>query len=78
MLSRESKYVFVVDDRANKPEVKKAVEKVYDVHVNDVNILRFAGKARRYGRATGRTRSWKKAIVSLREGEKIEGLIDNI
>lgn len=78
MLSRMGKYVFVVDTRANKPEVKKAVEKVYDVHVADVNILTFSGKARRYGRAVGRTRGWKKAIVSLRSGEKIEGLIDNI
>jgi large subunit ribosomal protein L23 len=78
MLSHQGKYVFVVHNKANKPEVKKAVEKVYDVHVSDVNILNFSGKMRRYGRATGRTRSWKKAVVSLRAGEKIEGLIDNI
>lgn len=77
-LSHNSKYVFVVHQEANKPEIKRAVEKVYDVHVTDVNILRVSGKARRYGRTNGRTKAWKKAIVSLRMGEKIEGLTDVI
>lgn len=78
MLSGLGKYVFVVHPAANKPEIKTAVEKVYDVHVTGVNVSKFSGKLRRYGRTTGRTRAWKKAIVSLRQGEKIEGLIDNV
>ncbi|MDP2933702.1 MAG: 50S ribosomal protein L23 [bacterium] len=73
-LSNKGKYVFIVDPAANKPEIKKAVEKVYDVHVTDVNVLRVSGKKRRYGRAVGQTRSWKKAVVTLKSGEKIEGI----
>lgn len=74
LLSNKGKYVFIVDPSANKTEIKKAVEKVYDVHVTDVNVLRVAGKKRRYGRSVGQTRSWKKAVVTLLAGEKIEGI----
>lgn len=78
MLAAAGKYVFVVHSSANKPQIKTAVEKVYDVHVVKVNLSRVFGKLRRYGRSVGRTKSWKKAIVSLRSGEQIEGLIDAI
>ncbi|MBI4054433.1 MAG: 50S ribosomal protein L23 [Candidatus Doudnabacteria bacterium] len=78
MLTGARKYVFVVANSANKPEVKKAVEKVYDVKVEKVNIVNLSGKARRYGRSTGRTRSRKKAIVTLRTGQKIEGFGQSI
>lgn len=74
LLAGKGKYVFRVATQTNKPEVKKAVEKVYDVHVESVNIQRVSGKQRRYGRSAGRTKSWKKAVVTLKSGEKIEGI----
>lgn len=77
-LARSGKYVFMVHPDANKSEVKKAVEKVYDVAVTGVNMVNLSGKARRYGRLVGRTVAKKKAIVTLRAGQKIEGLIDVI
>ncbi len=78
MLAQRGKYVFRVHPLAVKPEIKRAVEKVYDVHVTDVNIVRVKGKDRRYGKATGRTADWKKAIVTLRSGERIEGISETV
>jgi large subunit ribosomal protein L23 len=78
MLAGKNKYVFRVHPDANKPEVKKAVEKVYDVHVRQVNIINVSGKSRRYGRAVGRTKSWKKAIVTVAAGERIEGVTETV
>ncbi len=64
---------FEVDSRANKIEVKKAVEAQFkDVKVEDVRILRGHGKVRRQGRWVGRRSDWKKAYVRLKEGSKIE------
>lgn len=77
-LSKAGKYVFQVHPDANKPEVRKAVEKVYDVHVRKVNMVSVLGKKRRYGRAVGRTNFWKKAIVTVAAGERIEGLIETV
>jgi len=76
--SSTGRYVFVVDRRANKIEVKKAVEAVYDVHVVSVNMLNVRGKSRRSGRTTGRTSNWKKAIVTLKTGETISGLAEGV
>ncbi|HEX9503885.1 MAG TPA: 50S ribosomal protein L23 [Patescibacteria group bacterium] len=70
------RYVFKVSKDANKIEVKKAVEKVYDVHVAKVNMVNVPGKKRRQGRVTGRTQDWKKAIVFLKTGERIAGLAE--
>jgi len=78
LLSTTGRYVFRVSKKANKLEVKKAIEKVYDVHVTDVNIVNTQGKARRQGIVAGRTSDWKKAIVTLRDGEKISGLAEGI
>lgn len=78
VLSSTGRYVFVVDKKANKIEVKKAVEAVYDVHVANVNIVNTKGKVRRYGRSVGKTSSWKKAIVTLKQGEKISGLAEGV
>jgi large subunit ribosomal protein L23 len=78
MLSSIGRYVFVVDKSANKIEIKKAVESVYDVHVTGVNILNTKGKFRTYGKTSGRTSDWKKAVVTLKEGEKISGLSEVI
>lgn len=77
-LSTAGRYVFKVARNANKIEVKKAVEKVYDVHVTDVNIVNTKGKNRRYGRKIGRTSDWKKAVVTLKAGEKISGLTEGV
>ncbi|HYE22081.1 MAG TPA: 50S ribosomal protein L23 [Verrucomicrobiae bacterium] len=74
----QGSYVFKVARDANKIEVKKAIESVYDVHVNRVNIISVKGKHRRIGRSVGRTSDWKKAIVTLRPGEKISGLAEGI
>ena len=64
---------FEVDPRANKIEVKKAVEAQFkDVKVEDVRILRGHGKVRRQGKFMGRRSDWKKAYVRLQEGSKIE------
>lgn len=63
---------FVVDIRANKLQIKKAVEQVFDVHVTSVRTLRMRGKRRRLGRYQGQRPDWKKAIVTLREGDRIE------
>jgi large subunit ribosomal protein L23 len=69
----ENIVAFEVDPRANKIEVKKAVEAQFkDVKVEDVRILRGHGKVRRQGRWVGRRSDWKKAYVRLQEGSKIE------
>jgi large subunit ribosomal protein L23 len=69
----ENIVAFEVDPRANKIEVKKAVEAQFkDVKVEDVRILRGHGKVRRQGKFMGRRSDWKKAYVRLREGSKIE------
>jgi large subunit ribosomal protein L23 len=78
ILSADGRYVFKVSGDANKIEVKKAVEKVYDVHVVSVNIVNTQGKVRRYGRSYGKTSDWKKAIVTLKKGEKIQGLAEGV
>lgn len=66
----QNKYTFVVDRKANKIEIKKAVEELFDVKVERVNIVNYMGKMRRMGRNIGRKASWKKAFVKLAEGSK--------
>lgn len=66
------KYTFEVDHRANKIQIRKAVEEIFKVRVRKVNTMNFKGKRRAFGRNIGQTSDWKKAIVTLREGEKIE------
>ncbi len=66
------KVMFRVDRRANKQEIKEAVESLFNVHVERVNTLNFEGKTRRLGKRTGKRQDWKKAIVTLKEGESIE------
>jgi large subunit ribosomal protein L23 len=63
---------FEVDRRANKIEIKKAVERIFKVQVVDVRTQNYQGKIKRLGRHTGRRRHWKKAIVTLKPGQKIE------
>lgn len=72
MLRAEDKYVFEVDKRASKPEIKAAVENVFNVQVESVNTMIVKGKKKRVGRSVGYRPDWKKAIVKLAEGQSIE------
>jgi large subunit ribosomal protein L23 len=67
-----NKYAFVIDRSMNKIEVKKAIRSIYHVEPIDVNILNVSGKQVRYGKTSGATKDWKKAIVTLKSGDKIE------
>lgn len=75
-LNESGKYGFVVDETANKVEIKKAVEEMYGVTVEDVNTMRYQGKMKsRYTKAriiSGRKNSFKKAIVTVAEGDVID------
>ncbi len=67
-----NKYVFEVDPRANKIEIGQAIEKLFKVKVLDVNVMNIEGKSKRTGRILGRRKSWKKAVVTLAPGSRIE------
>lgn len=67
-----NKVAFVVDRSANKIEVRKAVEKMFDVKVTDVSTMVVRGKPKRVGRSMGRRQNWKKAIVSLEPGTDLD------
>jgi len=71
-LQAEGKYAFEVAGQANKPQIKQAVEKAYKVKVTAVNVMNVAGKRRRLGSRQLPARSWKKAVVTLKPGDKIE------
>jgi len=68
----ENKYIFWVSTPANKVQIRKAVEEIYKVHVNSVNTMRVKGKPKRVRLQQGHTSSWKKAIVTLKQGDSIE------
>ena len=67
-----NKYAFEVDSRANKVQVKTAVEESFSVKVTEVNMLTVRGKRKRFGRRLVQRPSWKKALVSLQAGDKIQ------
>lgn len=71
-----NRYGFIVDNKANKIEIKKAVQDLYGVTVTDVNTMRYAGKSKsrftKAGLLVGKTNSFKKAIVTLQSGDKID------
>ncbi|KRT71008.1 MAG: 50S ribosomal protein L23 [candidate division NC10 bacterium CSP1-5] len=71
-LKEQNKYCFEVDRRANKIEVKRAVEALFNVKVAAVHTVAMRGRVKRLGRFAGRTPDWKKAIVTLKEGHSIE------
>jgi|SRR3989344_440634 len=66
------KYVFAVASDMNKVEVKKAIRTIYGVEPLAVNISNVRGRVVRFGRAWGRTKAWKKAVITLKPGDKIE------
>lgn len=68
----QNRYSFEVDRRANKLEIKEAVEKAFNVQVVAVNVMNVAGKQRRLGRQVGRTPGWRKAVVTLAPGQRIQ------
>jgi len=65
-----STYTFVGDERANKTQIKQAVEEIFKVKVKSVNTMRMLGKVRRMGVHSGRRPNWKKAMVTLEEGQR--------
>ncbi len=67
-----NQYIFEVAPAANKIEIKKAVNNLYNVDVAKVRIITMPGKKIRYGRTQGQTSGWKKAIVTLKPGQKLE------
>lgn len=72
-LASINKYIFNVRRGANKVEVKKAIERAYKVSVVKVNVINTEGKIKNSGRFSGKTSDFKKAIVTLKKGDKIEG-----
>ena len=71
-LASENVYVFKVDKKANKTQIKQAIESKFGVKVENVNTVNTQSKKRRVGKYTGYTSSYKKAYVKLKEGSKIE------
>lgn len=71
-LQEKGKYVFEVSTRANKVQIKEAVEDAFNVGVVSVNIINVQGKRKRFGGRLAKGKDWKKAIVALKPGDKIE------
>lgn len=71
-LMEQGKYTFKVAKTANKFEIKKAVNEIFKVDVVNISTMNVKGKKKRMGRSEGMTPSWKKAIVTLKEGQQIE------
>lgn len=72
ILTGADKYVFEVDTRANKTQIKEAVQLAFSVRVTDVNTMMMKGKPKRFGRKVVNRPDWKKAVVTLVPGDKIE------
>jgi large subunit ribosomal protein L23 len=72
LLQAQNKYAFEIADGANKPMIKQAVEKGFKVKVTGVNVVTMRGKTKRVGRRQVHSNPWKKAIVTLQAGDKIE------
>jgi large subunit ribosomal protein L23 len=77
-ISNEKKYIFKVNKRSNKNEIKKAIEKIFDVEVEGVRIMNVKSKPKRRGVFSGRTSTWKKAIVTLKPSFSIKELDDMV
>jgi large subunit ribosomal protein L23 len=77
ILAGHNQYVFEVARDANKMQIKQAVELAFSVHVKAVNVMNVRGRVRRFGHGPAAGPSWKKAIVTLSEGHKID-LIEGV
>lgn len=73
-LTKENQYVFKVFPNANKTEIKKEIEELYKVNVLKVNIANFPSKTRRLGKIKGQKKGYKKIIVKIKAGQKIEAM----
>jgi large subunit ribosomal protein L23 len=71
-MMEEGKYTFRVAKGANKFEIKNAIQDIFKVNVVNVSTMNVRGKLKRMGRSEGKTASWKKAIVTLKDGQQIE------
>ena len=71
-LMADGKYTFRVDERAQKTQIARAVEEIFEVRVKAVRTAKVRSKPKRRGLNSGRTRSWKKAVVQLAPGDRIE------
>jgi large subunit ribosomal protein L23 len=71
-LKEQNKVVFEVAPQANKIQIREAIEALFSVKVTEVNTLIQRGKVKRMGRELGKRRNWKKAVVTLREGDDIQ------
>lgn len=71
-MAEQGKYLFRVRRDSNKMEIKKAVQDIFKVKVREVNTMNVRGKMKRLRHRAGMTSAWKKAIVTLKKGEKIE------
>jgi len=69
---KDNQLTFEVDRKANRVEIRYAVEKIFDVRVIKVRTIQMKGKVKRMGRTLGKRRDWKKAIVTMAAGENIE------
>jgi large subunit ribosomal protein L23 len=72
--ANNSQYTFEVTRKANKSEIKKSVERLFKTKVTAVRVMNYGGKPKRMGIFPGKRSDWKKAIVTLKKGEKIESL----
>jgi large subunit ribosomal protein L23 len=68
----QNQYSFMVDKRANKIEIKEAVERLFKVKVTEVRTTMIRGKVKKLGRRFGKRPDWKKAIVTVKEGDRID------
>jgi len=68
---QQNQYGFIVDRRANKVEIKRAIEQKFDVEIASIRTMNVMGKMKTLGRFTGRRSNWKKAMITLKKGHKI-------
>lgn len=77
MMAEESRQVvFKVSVDASKPQIRRAIEKLFSVEVESVQVMRQKGKKKNFGRVSGRRKDWKKAYVRLKEGQDLDFLAD--
>ncbi|WP_026389248.1 50S ribosomal protein L23 [[Acholeplasma] multilocale] len=69
-------YTFLVDRRANKVQIKKTFEEIFEVKVESVRTMNYSGKDKRMGKFVGKTNQYKKAIITLKDGESLDVLSD--
>nr|YP_009511709.1 ribosomal protein L23 [Melanthalia intermedia]AXI97586.1 ribosomal protein L23 [Melanthalia intermedia] len=76
-LIEENRYCFAVEVKANKPQIKEAIEKLFDVHIKKIGTLYVKKKSKRVGKYIGKKSEYKKAIIKLRDNERIKLFSEN-